>query len=189
VSLPRLAFTAEPDDPKEAAERFMEIRIIRAGRNAFEQIAKAQSFEAWKDIGRALCIGKSHALKITGANAAWGQHYSREFGLWLKEHGFDRMPKSTRSVAIELAENAEAIEAWRATLPEKQRRRLVHPLSNVRRWRAATGHVNSRCPQDLRRDAAAAWRRFVGCVQALPPDQAVALWQIAHSEAELAIGP
>ena len=100
-----------------------------------------------------------------------------------------KMPKSTRSVAIELHENANAIEAWRATLPERQRKRLIHPLSNVRRWRAATAHDSDKCPQDLRRDAMAAWRRFVSCVQALPPDQAMALWQIAHAEAELAIGP
>ena len=65
------------------------------------------------------------------------------------------MAKSVRSVAIELHENAAAIEVWRATLPEKQRRRLVHPLSNVRRWRAATAHGNGKCPQDLKRDAVA----------------------------------
>jgi hypothetical protein len=47
------------------------------------------------------------------------------------------MPKSTRSVAIELHENAAAIEQWRSTLSERQRRRLIHPLSNVRRWRAS----------------------------------------------------
>jgi hypothetical protein len=57
------------------------------------------------------------------------------------------------------------------------------------RWRASLNHGNGKCPQDLKRDAIAAWRRFVSCVQALPPDQATALWQIAHTEAELAIGP
>jgi hypothetical protein len=88
-------------------------------------------------------------------------------------HGFERMPASTRSVAVELHENAEAIEQWRSTLPQKQRRRLVHPLSNVRRWRASTSHGDGRCPADLKRDAVAAWRRFVSCVGALPPDQAI----------------
>jgi len=78
------------------------------------------------------------------------------------------MAKSVRSLAIELHENAKAIEAWRATLPERQRRRLVHPLSNVRRWRAATTH-NGKCPQDFKRDAIAAWRRFVSCVDCCRP--------------------
>jgi hypothetical protein len=63
---------------------------------------------------------------------------------------------------------------------------LIHPLRSVRRWRAAT-HGNGKCYADLQREAAAAWRRFVSCVEALPPDQAMALWQIAHTEAELAI--
>jgi len=107
-----------------------------------------------------------------GANAAWGQHYSREFSKWMKAHSFDRMLKSTRSVAIELHENANTIEASRATLPERQRKRLVHPLSNVRRWRASLNHGNGKCPADLKRDAAAAWRRFVSCVRLLPADQA-----------------
>jgi hypothetical protein len=100
----------------------------------------------------------------------------------MKANGFDRMPKSTRSVAIELHENAAAIEAWRATLPEKQRRRLIHPLSNVRRWRAATAH-NGKCPIDLKRDALAAWRRFVSCVATLPGDQAMPLWRAIYTEA------
>jgi len=43
--------------------------------------------------------------------------------------------------------------------------------------------TNGKCPQDLKREAAAAWRRFVTCVSALPPDQAAPLWQAALSEA------
>jgi len=132
ISLPRLIFMAGQDDPKEVAERMATTRTIRAGRDAWEEISRAESFESWKLIGKALAVGKAHALRVTGANAAWGQHYSREFGKWMKQHGFDKMAKSVRSVAIELHENAKAIEAWRA---ERQRKRLIHPLSNVRRWR------------------------------------------------------
>jgi hypothetical protein len=97
-----------------------------------------------------------------------------------------KMPKSTRSVAIELHEKANAIETWRASLPERRRKQLIHPLSNVRRWRAATAHGNGKCPEDLKREAAAAWRRFVSCVKLLPPEQAMPLWQIALAEAQMA---
>jgi hypothetical protein len=38
-------------------------------------------------------------------------------------------------------------------------------------------------PADLKRDAMAAWRRFVSCVELLPPDQAEPLWQAALAEA------
>ena len=39
--------------------------------------------------------------------------------------------------AVELHEHAEAITSWRDGLPERQRRRLMHPLSVTRRWRAS----------------------------------------------------
>jgi hypothetical protein len=53
----------------------------------------------------------------------------------------------------------------------------------VRRWRAATAHGEGKCPQDLKRDAVAAWRKFVSCVELLPPDQARLLWQAVSAEA------
>jgi hypothetical protein len=124
----------------------------------------------------------AYALRITGANAAWGRNYSRAFSDWIKQHGFDKMPAATRSVAIELHENANAIEAWRATLSEKQRRRLVHPLSNVQRWRAATKHCSGRSPADLKRDAKAALARFCACTRLLPADEALPLWEAARAE-------
>ena len=59
---------------------------------------------------------------------------------------------------------------------------VFHPLSNVRRWRASLNHGNGKCPQDLKRDAMAASRRFVSCVRSLPADQAAPLWEIALAE-------
>jgi hypothetical protein len=63
------------------------------------------------------------------------------------------MKASVRSVAIELAENETVITAWRDGLPERQRKRLVQPLSVTRRWKAATAHGNGKCAADLKRDA------------------------------------
>jgi hypothetical protein len=90
--------------------------------------------------------------------------------------------------------DAPAIEAWRATLPEGRRKRLIHPLSNVRAWRAATeGLVTKRpesgrkattteYPGDLARDALAAWREFRRCLEALEPEQAAAVWRTVQVE-------
>jgi hypothetical protein len=103
----------------------------------------------------------------------------------MKAQGFGQMPKSTRSVAIELHENATAIEAWRATLPERQRKRLVHPLSNVRKWRASLNHGTEKCAADLKREAIAAWRRFVSCVEMVPDP--LPLWQMAQAQAAAAL--
>jgi hypothetical protein len=52
---------------------------------------------------------------------------------------------------------------------------VFHPLSNVRRWRASLNHGNGKCPADLKRDAMAAWRRFVSCVAQLPTHEAASL--------------
>jgi hypothetical protein len=185
VTLPRLACldSPPPDDIKETAARIAERRIIRAGVDAWQAIGKAESFEAWKAIGTALAVGKHHALRVTGANAAWGRNYGREFSGWIQKHGFGAMPKSTRSWAIALHENAKAIERWRQDLPERQRKRLVNPQSVVKRWQREMQHGNSKCPQDLKRDALAGWRRFVACVSALPAHEAAPLLQAALAEA------
>src|SRR5262249_10167690 len=149
-----------PEAIAEAEAAKIERRTIRLGRDAWDGITKAETFEAWKAIGAALAVGKGVALRATGVNQAWGRAYSRVFGQWMQQHGFATMPKSTRSVAIELYENCAAIEQWRATLDERDRRGLKHPLSNVRRWKASLTHGNGKCPQDLKREATAAWRRF-----------------------------
>jgi hypothetical protein len=93
----------------------------------------------------------------------------------MREHGFRTMPKSVRSVCIELHENIDAITRWRATLSERQRRRLVHPLSNVRRWKAAT-MPEGKSHNDFKMEARAAWRRFLHCVAMLPPADQAAMW-------------
>jgi hypothetical protein len=166
----------------EAREAAAKVKTIRLGRDAWEAVNKAESFEGWKAIGAALAIGKAHALKVTGANRAWGRNYSREFSLWIAKHGFERMPAATRSVAVELHEHAEAITAWRDTLPERQRKRLIHPLSVTRRWRASTAH-NGKSPTDLRRDAKAAWQRFCALTRALPAAEAAPLWATVQAHA------
>src|SRR5215471_8513440 len=122
ITLAKLNLAVDDErEAKETAERIALVRTIRAGRDAWQAIGKAESFSAWQSIGAALAIGKAHSLKVTGANRAAGQHYCREFGKWVRKYGFDQMPKSSRSVAILLHENATAIEEWRATLPERQR--------------------------------------------------------------------
>jgi hypothetical protein len=83
--------------------------------------------------------------------------------------------------ALDLQANIEAITAWRATLPERQRKRLVHPLSNVRRWRRC-GAAGQSGTADLQRNALSAWRRFRACLEAMPPDQAMPMWQTVAAE-------
>ena len=180
INLPPLDDKAIEAEARAAAAK---IKTIRAGRDAWEAINKAQSFDGWKAIGAALAVGKAHALKAARVRQAWGRAYGLEFGAWIKAHGFERMPAATRSVAIELHENAEAITAWRDTLPERQRKRLISPLAVTRRWKASTAHGNGKSPTDLKRDAVAAWRRFRSCLERLPATDAQPLWRLIAAEA------
>jgi hypothetical protein len=192
VTLPALEFLKKgpplDDEPerREVAVRFAEHRTVRAGIDAWEAIGRAESFDAWKRIGAALAVGKAHALKVTGVNQAWGRAYGLEFGTWIKAHGFERMAPSVRSVAIELHENAEAITSWRDKLPERQRKRLVHPLSVTRRWKAAM-QAKEQAVTDTRK-ATAAWARFVAHVEALAPEKALPLWATAQAQAAAVLG-
>jgi hypothetical protein len=193
VALPELEFLKKGPPLDDGAERreiaakFLEARTIKTGVECWQAIGRAESFESWVKIGKALQIGRDYSLKATGANRPAGQIYCREFSAWIAKHGFGHMAKSVRSSAIDLAEHVAEIEAWRSTLDERTRRWLVHPLSNVRRWRASTTYGNGKCPQDLRRDVKAAWARLCTCARALPAAESVPLWQTAQRQASEAL--
>ncbi len=91
------------------------------------------------------------------------------------------MRPSDRSHAITLHENLQAIEQWRTTLPDKQRRRLRGAQQNVKRWRRETRQPAEPSRNDVAA-ALAAWRCFVSRVRALPAEQAAPIWQAALAE-------
>jgi hypothetical protein len=180
VSLP--VFNLPPLDLeteiREAAAKVAERRVIRRGRDAWlaiNAINRAESFESWQAIGAALAIGKRLALRTTGANDTNSRHYILWFSRWLAQNGFGRIKPKTRSWAIALHENAEAITAWRDSLPEQQRRRLINPHSIMQRWKATQGNGH-RCSRDIKRAAMYAWRRFVSCTAQLPPADRIEMW-------------
>lgn len=182
VTLPKVVLPEIEDNKNEVAARFAEQRTIRAGIEAWQAINKAESFDGWKAIGKALQVGRDHALRATGANAPIGRRYSEALSAWLNQHHFGHMPKGTRSWALALNENLSAIEQWRQTLTERDRQRLINPQSVVKRWQA-TAQRKTIYPDDAAKTAAAAWRRFVTCVEALPADQAAPFWQAAQAQA------
>jgi hypothetical protein len=187
VTLPRISFLYQPDaieiEAAEAAAKVGRERTIRAGLDAWASIQKAESFDGWKRIGAALAIGRTHALRLTGANRPMGRTYSLAFNSWIREHRFDSMAKPVRSWALALNENLDAIEEWRRALSDRDRRRLVNPQSVVKRWQRATAQPPAKPADDPAQAAAQAWRRFVACVEALPPDQAAPFWQLAQAQA------
>ena len=106
-----------------------------------------------------------HALHFDGLRLRRSDDQALEsVGIfWLVQtNGFATMHNSVRSVALELHENIGAIEEWLATLPERERRWLVHPIRVTRRWRQS--------PRTTRRSADVAtyfFRTFVNAARNL----------------------
>jgi hypothetical protein len=138
------------------------------------KLAKRKVSTPGKKIGAALSIGKQVALRSTGVNQAWGSTYSKAFGKWMHDHGFGDMRPSTRSVAIELHENIDAIEPWRDA--DKRRHRLVNPQSIVKRWRNET-QPQAQKVEDAAKTTSYAWQRFVALMEALPAEAAAPIRQ------------
>ena len=89
------------------------------------------------------------------------------------------MRASTRSWCLALNTNLPAIEKWRASLSERERARLRDPQSIVKRWQKATA---PKAKPDALAKAEAAWKSFIGFMNALPADQAAPLWHAALAE-------
>lgn len=178
-SMPALNLPDIDDDGEEIQARVLERRCIRQGVEAWRLTQKSASYDNWKAIGLALRIGRDVATRATGVTT--GRHYAKVFCDWADQYGFAGMHKSDRWAAVDLAENTEDIETWRTTLSEKDRRRLTHPLSNLRAWRRETGQTKTKCTDAALKAAEIAWRRFISLVEALPPDQAKPLVEQARA--------
>jgi hypothetical protein len=99
--------------------------IIAEGRAAWKQI-KARATATWIDwlsVGHALIAARAVVMRQVGTNKPVGGTYNRAMGRWLRENGFDGINTSERYNAAKCAENEEAIEGWRETLPDIQRRK------------------------------------------------------------------
>jgi hypothetical protein len=152
VTLPKVAWLERPapDDAaerKEVAAKLAEQRVVRQGQEALETVGRAASFSSWLCIGKALLVGKALAIREAGND--WGQAYSKIFSAWIRRHHFDRIPAPTRSVAIELAVNADQITAWRNGLPARRAQASCSsPISHTALaccYRSISGTTDSRC--------------------------------------------
>src|SRR5262249_28976664 len=99
---------------------------------------------------------------------------------WMQGYGFGSMPNTTRKYIVMLTENAAAVEAWRAALPQRERDRIGNAQHLFRRWQASSKNGHGKCLAYVRRDAIAGGRKFLSCVAMLPADQAAPLWQMVH---------
>jgi hypothetical protein len=115
-------------------------QIGRAMMAAWQRVKKAQTrmWGDWMVIGDGLLEGRRWAMQMAGTNQPEGKGYVTAFGEWLKRYRVDDMDKSDRAKLLQLMEERPAVEEWRATLPDYERRSLNNPIIVWRKWTAAT---------------------------------------------------
>src|SRR5262245_6514201 len=123
-------------------------RIGRGMGLAWLRVKKAQS-KLWSDymqIGEGLMEGRRWAMQRASVNKPEGKGYILAFSEYLKRHRVDDMDKSDRAKLLQLMEERPAIEEWRATLTDYERRNLNNPTLVWRKWTSAT-RVKRRKPR------------------------------------------
>jgi len=93
------------------------------------------SWEDWRLIGQALVIGRQQALEKANKARPGGKTYNTAFSEWLRYYGFDQIDKADRAKLLNIIDDLDKVERWRAGLTEGQRARYNAP-STI--WRAYT---------------------------------------------------
>jgi hypothetical protein len=86
----------------------------------------------WMTIGDDLLEGR-----VAGTNKPEGRGYVTAYAEWLKRFKVEDMDKSDRAKLLQLMEERPAVEEWRATLTDYERRNLNNPIVVWRKWTAA----------------------------------------------------
>src|SRR6516165_4873035 len=114
--------------------------IGRNMRAAWLQIKKAQTrmWSQWMTVGEGLMEGRRWAMAQAGVNRPEGKGYNTALSEWLTRYGVSDMDASDRAKLLQLMEERLAIEEWRATLTDHERRTLNNPTLVWRKWNAMT---------------------------------------------------
>ena len=110
---------------------------IMQGRIAWARLRNgSKSWQDWVLVGHALLEGRAIGMRNAGTTSPAGRGYSDAFNEWLTYNRFDMSP-SHRSKLLTAMGLLPEIEAWRATLTTRQRRRMNHPGAVLLNYRKA----------------------------------------------------
>jgi hypothetical protein len=112
--------------------------VISAKKASRLKKATSRMYGDWMTIGEGLLEGRRWAMRQAGANKPEGKAFVMAYSEWLKKYRVDDMDKSDRAKLLQLMEERPAVEEWRATLTDYERRNLNNPTLIWRKWTAAT---------------------------------------------------
>src|SRR5262245_32962560 len=138
--------TAMPDQPdnitgaRQLSQEAVD-QLSRAMEQAWRRIKRAESrlWGEWMIVGEGLLAGRAWAMQVSGSQQPRGRAYNTAYSEWLNRYrGIRDMDQSVRARLLKVMEERPAIEEWRATLTEPERRRLNHPTTVWQKWNART---------------------------------------------------
>lgn len=115
-------------------------QIGHAAMLAWSRVKRAQvrMWSEWMVIGDGLLEGRRWAMRRADTNRPEGKGFVVAYSEWLKRFKLDDMDKSDRAKLLQLMEERPAVEEWRASLTDHERRNLNNPVVVWRKWTAAT---------------------------------------------------
>jgi hypothetical protein len=115
-------------------------KIGHAAMLAWRRVKTNQSrmWGDWMQIGDGLLEGRRWAMARAETNKPEGKGYVLAYGEWLKRFRLDDLDKADRAKLLQLMEERPAVEEWRLTLTDYERRTLNNPTTVWRKWTAAT---------------------------------------------------
>ena len=125
---------------QDAADLFPEQDAIRAMADAAWDRLKdstRQTFDDWVAVGKSVVADTTEAMNKSGQNTTTGEKFYKFYYPLEQKRRYSGMDKTTRSYLRTLIANLEAIQTWRVTkLDDQKRFKLNHPAWVVREWRA-----------------------------------------------------
>jgi chromosome segregation ATPase len=122
-------------------------QLSRAMEQAWRRIKGAESrlWGEWIVVGEGLLAGRRWALQVSGSEEPRGRAYNTAYSEWLNHYrGIRDMHETVRARLLKVMEERPAIEEWRATLTEPERRNLNNPTTVWRKFNARTRTPASR---------------------------------------------
>lgn len=112
-------------------------RVLRQTGPAWKRLKADKSWSDWLAVAEGLSIIQHIAMREAGTNKNRGARYNEALTPLLETYGVGDMPRIERHYALEVMKHRAEIEVWRSTLTPIQQRKLNHPHSVLRSWKAA----------------------------------------------------
>jgi hypothetical protein len=144
ITLPAVRWLKRPEiEVAEPAAHLAELRVIRAGSEAWQRLRRNASFDDWVAVAKALAIGRAYAMRVAQAPKPVGTRYVAAIGTWLRQHGLDGIGAQERYRSLLVLDHLNEVRKWRDALDEDRRRRLNHPSAVWAHWRRSVTKTDS----------------------------------------------